>query len=343
MSVVIGWDIGGAHLKAAKVVNGRVEATAQAATPLWLGLETLHAAFDALKDQLGGADAHAVTMTGELCDAFASRREGVAGLAAIAVQRLAPAPARFWAGAAGFAGEADVETHAAVIASANWRATAEVVGLRLRDALLVDIGSTTADLIPIVAGKVAAIGSDDAGRLAAGELVYAGMSRSFVMAMASQAPFRGAWTPLMNEYFASSADVYRILGALPDGADRMATADGREKTVPASSARLARMVGREADEAGVSEWRALARWFAEAQTRAICDAAFLRLSRGDLPAEAPVVAAGIGFSIAAEVARRLDRPSRTFASLIGAPAEASSCAPAAAVAILAAALRDDRP
>ena len=236
-----------------------------------------------------------------------------------------------------------METHAAAIASANWRATAEVVGLRLRDALLVDIGSTTADLIPIVAGKVAAIGSDDAGRLAAGELVYAGMSRSFVMAMATRAPFRGVWTPLMNEYFASSADVYRILGALPDGADRMATADGREKTVPASRARLARMVGREADDAGPADWRALARWFAEAQTRDICDAAFLRLSRGDLPAEAPVVAAGIGQSIAAEVARRLGRPSQTFASLIGALAGASQCAPAAAVAILAAASLEGRP
>ena len=343
MSVVIGWDIGGAHLKAAKVVNGRVEATAQAATPLWLGLDTLHAAFDALKGQLGGAGAHAVTMTGELCDAFASRREGVAGLAAIAVRHLAPAPARFYAGAAGFVGAADVEAHAAAIASANWRATAEVVGLRLRDALLVDVGSTTADLVPVAAGRVAAVGSDDAGRLAAGELVYAGLSRSFVMAMASRAPFRGVWTPLMNEFFASSADVYRILGVLPDGADRMATADGREKTAAASCARLARMVGREADEAEVSDWRALARWFAEAQTRDICDAAFLRLSRGDLPAGAPVVAAGIGESIAAEVARRLDRPSRTFASLVGAPAGASHCAPAVAVAILAAASLDACP
>jgi uncharacterized hydantoinase/oxoprolinase family protein len=68
--VVIGWDIGGAHLKAARAASGRVEATAQAATPLWLGLDSLHSAFDRLKQQLGDADAHALTMTGELCDAF---------------------------------------------------------------------------------------------------------------------------------------------------------------------------------------------------------------------------------------------------------------------------------
>ena len=340
MSVVIGWDIGGAHLKAARVARGRVDATAQAATPLWLGLESLHSAFDRLKQQLGDADAHALTMTGELCDAFPSRREGVVGLAAIAVQHLAPASARFYAGAAGFVGPEDVDIRAAEIASANWRASAELAALRLPEALLIDVGSTTVDLIPVSAGTVASLGADDAQRLAAGELVYSGMTRSFVMAMARRAPFRGVWTPLMNEYFASSADVYRILGVLPDGADMMSTADGREKTIGASCARLARMVGREADEADVSEWRALARWFAEAQTRDICDAAWLRLSRGDVAADAPVVAAGIGEPITAEVARRLGRPWRTFASLIGAPADASHCAPAAAVAMLAAARLD---
>ena len=96
----------------------------------------------------------------------------------------------------------------------------------------------------------------------------------------------------MNEYFANSADVHRILGDLPDGADKMPTADGREKTVGASRARLARMIGREADEAAAPEWDGLAAWFAEAQIREIADAAFLRLSRNDVPIAAPVVAAG---------------------------------------------------
>ena len=221
-------------------------------------------------------------MTGELCDAFPSRREGVAGLAAIAANHLAPSIPILYAGRAGFVELGEAALHAADIASANWHASAALVALQLRDALFIDIGSTTADLIPIVAGRVARIGYSDAERLASGELVYTGMTRSFVMSLASRAPFRGAWTPLMNEYFASSADVHRILGDLPDGADKMATADGREKTVEASRARLARMIGREADEADAPEWEGLAAWFAEAQIRAIADAAFLRLSRGDV-------------------------------------------------------------
>ena len=208
--------------------------------------------------------------------------------------------------------------------------------LKLRDALFIDIGSTTTDIIPVAAGEVAAIGYSDAERLASGELIYTGMTRSFVMALASQAPFRGAWTPLMNEYFASSADVHRVLHGLPDGADKMATADGREKSLEASRSRLARMIGREGDEGAPSEWDGLAAWFAEAQIRQIADAASLRLSRNDVAVAAPVVAAGVGESLAAEVARRLRRPCIGFSSLIGAPAEASHCAPAVAVAWLGA-------
>jgi probable H4MPT-linked C1 transfer pathway protein len=343
VSVVIGWDIGGAHLKAARVKHRRVEAVVQMATPLWLGLGSLDAAFDALRAQLGPADHHVITMTGELCDVFPSRREGVAGLAAIAANHLAPLAPSLYAGRAGFVELGEAASHAADIASANWHASAALLALWLRDAILIDIGSTTADLIPIVAGKVAAVGYSDAERLASGELVYTGMTRSFVMSMASRAPFRGAWTPLMNEYFAGSADVHRILGDLPDGADKMPTADGREKTVDASRARLARMVGREVDEGAASEWNGLAAWFAEAQIRQIADAASLRLSHNDLAVAAPVIAAGVGEGLAAEVARRLGRSCVGFSSLIAAPSETSHCAPAVAVALLGADRQSLRP
>jgi probable H4MPT-linked C1 transfer pathway protein len=336
VSVVIGWDIGGAHLKAARVKQGRVEAVVQAATPLWLGLDSLEAALDAFRDELGHADHHVITMTGELCDAFPSRREGVAGLAAIAAKHLAPATLSLYAGRAGFVALGEAASHAGDIASANWHASAALVALKRRDALFIDIGSTTTDIIPVVAGRVAAVGYSDAERLASGELIYTGMARSFVMSLAERAPFRGAWTTLMNEYFANSADVHRILGDLPDNADKMATADGREKTVEASRARLARMIGWEADEGGAADWDLLAAWFAEAQIRQIADAAALRLSRNDLTPAAPVIAAGVGEGVAAEVARRLRRPCVGFSSLIGASAEASHCAPAVAVALLGA-------
>jgi uncharacterized hydantoinase/oxoprolinase family protein len=156
------------------------------------------------------------------------------------------------------------------------------------------------------------------------------------MAIADRAPIGGCWTELGRENFATMADVYRLLGRLPEDADQMSTADGRPKTVSASAARLARMVGRDVD--GTGNWIALARWFAEAQIRSITDSAMLVLSREALAHDAPIVVAGIGAGIIGEVARRLSRRTVRFESLLDvvpdAQVWASYCAPAAALAVL---------
>ena len=162
MSVVIGWDIGGAHLKAASGRERTGRRRQLRRRRRYGSASTASSAFDGLKRQLGDADAHAVTMTGELCDAFASRSEGVAGLAAIAADISRRRPPASMPERAGFVGPERGSARAADIASANWRASAELVALRLRDALLIDVGSTTADLIPVAAGRVAALGADDA-------------------------------------------------------------------------------------------------------------------------------------------------------------------------------------
>ena len=263
----IGWDVGGAHLKAARAQAGRIVGVVQEPCPLWLGRERLAEAVAAVRLRLGEAPLHTVTMTGELADIFASRAEGVAWIAAAMAAALAPAEVRIYDASAGWLAPAAAAAHVEAIASANWHAAAALVARIVPDSLFMDMGSTTTDLVPIRDGVVAARGHTDAERLAAGELVYTGLTRSFVMALAPAAPLNGVWTPLAREYFAATADVYRVLGELAETADQMPTADGREKTVAASRARLARMVGRDAASAPAATWQALAAWFAEAQLR----------------------------------------------------------------------------
>ncbi len=341
MQNIIGWDVGGAHLKAARVENGIVTQAVQIACPLWLGMGELDRAFTDAEAAIGRAPLNAITMTGELCDAFATREEGVVGLAAIMVRLLSPGRAVFYAGHSGFAGDTEAADLAIEIASANWHASAMLTGIRARAALFVDMGSTTTDIIPVADGRPASLGYTDAARLAHGELVYSGLARSFLMSGPKLVPFAGRWTPLMNEWFATMADVRRILGQLPEGADVMAAADGREKTKAASRARLARMIGRDSGEADDAAWDRLARFFAEAQLRDIMDATALVLSRGLLPASAPVVGAGAGRGVIRELAERIDRTFIALDDLIEAVPEARSkacdCAPASAVALLAAA------
>jgi probable H4MPT-linked C1 transfer pathway protein len=336
MNAVIGWDIGGVHLKAARADDGRITKVAQYASPLRAGTERLLQAFRAAQNDMGRADRNVVTMTGELADTFSSRQEGVECLAALAAQELGGVS--IYAGPAGWVGPQEAGAHSADVASANWHACAALIAHKCNNALFIDLGSTTTDIIPIVDGKVAARGYTDSRRLAAGELVYTGLVRGFVMATAARAPLRGVWTSLINENFATMADVHRILGTLPAGVDLMATADGREKTAAASRARLARMLGADAADAADDSWALVARWFAESQLRAIADAAALVLSSGASRPSLPVIAAGIGLSVIAEVARRLGCRYSTFDELLDVTPDLRTavchCAPAAALAAL---------
>jgi hypothetical protein len=100
-------------------------------------------------------------------------------------------------------------------------------------------------------------------------------------------------------------------------------------------------VGCDVDLAGETAWRLLAQWFAEQQIRAIMDGAMLVLSSAAMPAEAPILGAGIGDMLVREVARRLGRRHLSFDTVLDvapdARARASHCAPAAALAVLASA------
>ncbi len=339
MASVVGWDIGGAHLKAARLENGRIAAAIQIPSPLRFGIERLGQAFAEAKSQIGTGDRHAITMTGELADTFADRREGVLKLTEVAERQLTPAPVLLYAGRAGFVAPAQAPDFVADVASANWYATASVTGQRIGEGLLIDMGSTTTDVVPVINRAVAARGYTDSERMRTGELVYTGMVRTFLMAAARRAPIAGEWTELVHENFANMADVYRILQVLKEEADQMSTADGRAKTIAASQARLARMVGLDFTDADGRDWEALARWFAELQVRAVTDAAMLVVSRGVLAPDAPVVSAGIGTPVVAEVARRLNRSLINFDDLLDTAPDiklaASTIAPAAAVALLA--------
>ena len=93
-----------------------------------------------------------------------------------------PGRALFYAGRSGFVSESEVLAQAIEIASANWRASAVLTGVRTRATLFIDMGSTTTDIIPVADGRPASLGYTDAERLAHGELVYSGIARSFLMA-----------------------------------------------------------------------------------------------------------------------------------------------------------------
>ena len=339
---VIGWDVGGAHVKASLLEGGTVTAIAQWATPLWTGLEHLDAAIEAARARWPAfAHArHAVTMTAEMTDLFPDREAGVRALCERLAALLGPA-VRFYAGEAGWLDASTAAARWPAVASANWLATASLVAQRLPDAVLIDIGSTTTDLIPVRAGRPAPAGRSDATRLASGELVYLGVLRSPLCALARRIRFRGTAYNVMNEFFATTADVFRLTGELDPAHDHYPPADGGARDAAGSRLRLARMIGHDARDASADEWHAFAlRW--RAQMLAEIRRNLVRvLQQAALPASAPLVAAGCGAFLVRELADSLGHPCIGFDALAAVAPDCADwarvCAPSVAVAQLAAA------
>lgn len=337
MTTTAGLDVGGAHLKVALVADGRTLAVEQIVCPLWQGLDKLETALAHAAPLLSRASRFAATMTGELSDLFPDRRTGVETLIARLTQELGD-DVRFWMGPLGFGCAETARRHPGDVGSTNFLASAALVARHLTDALLIDFGSTTADILPIMGGAVAARGLTDADRQTTGELVYTGFTRTAVMAVADEAPFRGAWVGLAREYLATMADVRRILGVNLSGIDLHATADGKGTSRAESTTRLARMLGRDAGDGTEQDWRTAAAYVRELQLRSIHDGAVRVLSAVPLATEAPIITAGIGAGEVHEIARRLGRPAMDFANLVDPFADcrmlATGCAPAVAVAHL---------
>jgi probable H4MPT-linked C1 transfer pathway protein len=343
MSDVLGLDIGGAHLKLARVSDGRLLGVRQVACALWQGLDRLEVALAEGQKDWPPAARIAVTMTGELADIFPDRAAGVRAIVDLLTRIVGEAAIEVYSLKDGFVAPGRAKSEPALVASANWHAAARIAAARCANGLFVDIGSTTTDLVPLAEGRVAARAEDDATRLASGELIYTGVVRTPIMAVARHLFFRGARLGVMAEAFASMADVYRLTGALPPHADQHPSADGKGKSLGESRARLARMIGHDAADAPAMAWLVLARQLAARQLALLEEACHRQLSLLAARPEAALIGAGVGRFLVEELARRVGRPYRSFAAMV--PAEravaeaAADCAPAAAVALLAAEAR----
>jgi probable H4MPT-linked C1 transfer pathway protein len=228
----LGLDVGGANLKAAHTGGGA------RAIPfaLWNDLSGLPAALAELAADLPEADAVAVTMTGELCDCFESKSDGVRAILDAVASAAGPKPVRVWDHDGLFVQLERARSEPLKVASANWLALATFTGRFAPDgnALLIDIGTTTTDIVPLVDGHPRPQGRTDPERLECGELVYRGWRRTPLCALAG--PSRAA------EFFATMHDAYLVMKVVPEEPASRDTADGRTATRANAGRRLARML-----------------------------------------------------------------------------------------------------
>jgi (4-(4-[2-(gamma-L-glutamylamino)ethyl]phenoxymethyl)furan-2-yl)methanamine synthase len=348
MSVnIMGWDIGGAHLKAAIIQPpSQVITVYQIPCQLWKGIDKLHEAVQTiLAETTFPISHHVLTMTGELVDLFEDRNDGIKNILAAMNQNLVDSEVLVYAGREGIIKINQVITEQYQnIASANWLASATWAAQQVGSGLFVDIGSTTTDILLLANNKVLSEGYTDYERLLSKELVYTGIVRTAVMAVAQSAQFEGKEIGIMAEHFATMADVYRVTGELNELHDQTDTADGAEKTISASAKRLARMVGCDYHETESSRWEQFAANLRHQQVEKIQNACIKQANRIRLPNNAPLIGAGVGRFVVKQIAFNLGRPYVDFSDLFSGTANqhcnhaAADCAAAVAVACLACAV-----
>ncbi|HMP02874.1 MAG TPA: hydantoinase/oxoprolinase family protein [Gemmatales bacterium] len=257
---IMGLDIGGANLKAA---HSRGVARSHP-FPLWKHPDQLDQQLTRLVQALPESDAWAVTMTGELCDAFPSKQAGVNAILD-AVERVAAGkPVFVWQNDARFVAPALARVFYLNTASANWLATALFAGrfAPIDNGWLVDVGSTTTDIIALRDGRPQFKGRTDLDRLAAHELIYLGVGRTPLMAFQQHPDLaRSPRGTLAAEVFATIGDVYVLLGDVPEDLEDRNTADGQPRTRDFAHVRLARMFCADPEQLPRSDVLVLAQQF----------------------------------------------------------------------------------
>lgn len=290
--MIIGIDVGGANTKISSADGSIAESYY---LPLWKKKD-IKSLLEGRRSKYTGADAVGVVMTGELSDCFASKDHGVRFIADAILSvfndvHFLDANGTF------------VSSVSEAIAATNWVASANLIGTEFPDALFMDIGSTTSDIIPIVDG-VPRAAKTDFERLKRNELVYSGILRTNVATILDRVMLDGpSVCRISSELFAITADVYSVLGDISEADYTCETPDGAGRDVESAMRRIARVVCCDMKEICNEDLAHIAKQIKEHQVQNLVDATLEVCGRFDCGV---IIAGGLGEFLAEDVARRLN-------------------------------------
>ena len=315
MQQILGLDVGGANIKAADSAGRSISIPfALWKTPLQLSQcisERVLETFDldpfhrSSKNQDRTLCAIALTMTGELCDCFATKLDGVKSIINSVCNCFPTQQVFIYSTDGDFLSPESATCSPKKVAASNWHALAkyctqlvDLPGNNPQDyAMLIDIGSTSTDIIPLNADHILALGKTDTTRIANHELVYTGALRSPVCAVSDRVVFRGSEVSLAHEFFATKQDVCVVKEWLPEDDRFCETADGRPATIQNAKRRLARMLCAELNEIEDNELINIAGQLITQQLSMIQSAVAYQELRFGKPASQWIVSGSGGFLI----------------------------------------------
>ncbi len=325
---VLGIDIGGAHIKTALRDSAKELEALSWPFELWKHPLTLTNHLKKIFLEIGPVEIIGATMTGELCDCYPSKAIGVNAIVDALNEAREETELRWWSTEGRFVGSKTAKENPLAVAAGNWSASAHWLGRKypLDRLLWLDIGSTTTDLIPIQNGVPINRGMTDPQRLVSDELIYAGVRRTPLSALMG---LTGA-----TEFFASTDDIFGLLGQVEEFPGDLHSADGKPRTTPARMLRLARMLGADLTTATHEELIELAKRLRKTMVDRIIQGIEAISSRMDGPFSR-VVVSGSGEFLAKQIHRDIwggQVPCVEISQFMGGPA--STAFPAVALAML---------
>jgi probable H4MPT-linked C1 transfer pathway protein len=279
---ILGLDIGGANTKAA-LIEIKEEKILRATSmieyfPFWektnkdiiIMLNTLveKLTSDFLISQ-GHINFIAVSITAELSDAFYTKREGIFIILAALKEVFNVDKLKFISTHNKFVNFLLAKKDYLSISAANWVGTALFVGNFLKNCILIDGGSTTIDIIPIVNSLPNTKGKDDTSRIIYHELVYTGGLRATIPSITHFVPYQGTEVRVSFEKFALISDVHRILNNISEYEYINDTADNRSTSIEDCYARLARIICSDLDLISKKELNKIAQYIYQKQLELI--------------------------------------------------------------------------
>jgi len=289
-------DIGGANTKISYEDNGRI-IYKRYYFPFWKYREKFHRFLRKIIPKK--VDMAGITMTAELSDAFYTREEGV-DFILNSVENIAK-DIFVLTNEGKLIDTENARKNKEKIASANWIAPALYLADKYDSGILIDTGSTTTDIIPVKEGIVIAKGRSDLERLQYNELLYTGVLRTNVATIVKSLIVNNKITRVSSEFFASTGDVYRILGHISEKEYSCETADGRGKSRVECMARLCRVVCSDINSLGVDKIECIAAYIKKKQIMEIAENIRIVAKRTGLN---KAFISGIGRFIAKESAKK---------------------------------------
>ena len=320
MTSSIGLDIGGAHLKACLIKNDKILKLSKVElfkTPIWESRNTLVSALKKIAKKWAVVEDVQINiaMTAEMTDCFKNRREGVRKILSIINKTFSFEKLKIYS-TNGLKDFNITFKNYKEIASSNWHATADTLSKIERNCFLIDIGSTTTDIIPIQFGNILSpTSSTDFSRLQKGELVYLGVCRTSLSSIRSQLLFRSKMTNIMRENFASTADLFRLTKQLNPKYDLYPTFDGKDKTRFATRQRLARLIGLDTDDVTVEEINALAQQIKQIFVSEIIENLKKVRFQYNMSSKTPIIITGSGKFLAKEIRNQLNCQTKIYSDL----------------------------